>query len=450
MELVALVLFAGLGAALLYMGRQPSPAARLRAAARVLGLELEDGVDGGPQLVSQEEGLRLTFTIDDGTEQPHLGGALYGDVGVPTMVCDVEGEFPSGGHWLGDQDLSWHLAMGVVYAPEEDELGFDGRFASEMAAVLDTEARETLTGLLGLARYHVRAGAVRGTVPMRSGTVSPLELMQLTLAVARLLSLRGHSVRGLLLRNAERDVPAIRRHCLKHLIARYPDSDEGRRAFVLAEAEHDSELRLLVALRRREGRDEALEAVARSDQSHPSVRARAIHLLDRHGTPERVSRMLAHLVGDRARLVQLAAVRAVREGRDAALTPALIAQCETATRELTVALAEAFEALADPAAEPAVLGFLATDDEEVLIPSLAALGVIGTAASVPRLTELESDVFLSRPLRDAVRRTLALVRSRLIDAEAGALSLADEDPARGALSIAREHGGLSLADDEED
>ena len=96
-------------------------------------------------------------------------------------------------------------------------------------------------------------------------------------------------------------------------------------------------------------------------------------------------------------------------------------------------------------AQQLYLQALAAEDMETAAAAARALGRAGTVEAVAPLREQASSL-LPTALRAAARQAIAEIQSRLTGAEPGQLTLAGGEA--GALSLARESGGLSLAQPE--
>jgi HEAT repeat protein len=113
---------------------------------------------------------------------------------------------------------------------------------------------------------------------------------------------------------------------------------------------------------------------------------------------------------------------------------------------VAVAIAHALGRTGSPRAEAPLLAALDGEDEVVWAAATTGLGVVGTAASVPRITLLAEG---TRGIpREVALRALAQIRQRLTGVDPGRLALADG--AEGELALAEdERGRVALPDEHE-
>jgi HEAT repeat protein len=192
------------------------------------------------------------------------------------------------------------------------------------------------------------------------------------------------------------------------LAAQYPDTPEMKAAAEVALGDADASVRLLGA------------TLVRGERGKAVLRG-----------------LLAEKL-DEALLVQ--AVRTAAATGDASFCDAVLALAPRTEPALAEAVANALGKIGDAKMESALLRLLNRPDLAVKRAAAAALGLVGTVRAVePLLFEEQGE--LGHSARDAVRR----IQARLVDADAGRVSLAPQQSGSGALSIAPEGGELSEA-----
>jgi hypothetical protein len=239
--------------------------------------------------------------------------------------------------------------------------------------------------------------------------------------------LEGHARQALapggllraLAENATHDpVPGVRKRNLRHLVERYPSSDETRRAAEGAEGDADPEMRLLAAV------------------SLGGERASGVLLA------------LARDSGVRSDL-RVEAVERLRAARHPAVFEVARDVAPDADAALAQAAARALAELGDARAEPILIQLLGHESLEARSAAAEALGKLGTVRAVEPLLPLTKGLTTSAALKDAARAAVRAIQGRLGVVEAGRVSLTEEEAHAGALSIASEGGEVSLAPPEE-
>lgn len=305
--------------------------------------------------------------------------------------------------------------------------GFDPRLylsgdRAEALARFDAPARALLPDP-ELVRFKVEDGVLRAGVLLHPA--EPEAVRAALLALAGLAErLREHrfqspSERETALLVVARDDPSpeVRVRALEALLSSARDPVIRDQALALAQVLDDP--RLALAVMRTVGgvKDPALLAALIRDPSLPRrIRLEALSVFPASGAVEQAPSLIAALRDEDA-LIRSAALRHL-----ARIPPS------------------------SPALEPALLGLLNSTEAEEQEAVIRALGTAGGPQSVLPLKALAGELLgvgrRARLAREALRR----VQARLVDAGAGALSVAEGEG--GALSLARESGGLSLEESE--
>jgi hypothetical protein len=382
-----------------------------------------------------------------------------GVFGTCTLIGDVDGclvraeRYKSGDH-LGTRvvvksqrmdpqlevhrETEWNKLTNLL-GVKDIEIGdpaFDGALhvrgnVANAVAVFNFETRSfllrNLTSEMEVSLGQVSFEALDSTTEARSIT----DIIRLMVSLARRLS-PSDSVPEALARNVEKDPEAtVRRKSLEILLQQHPEatitSDVTRKALDDA----DPEIRLLAATRDKGMYGYTILERLVAEDGDDGIRARALTELSRaYGTGVALATRKA--LGSTGVALRRAAIRAVAHAHDVEALEALCAI--PADDPCALDCAGALEALADGRAEPALLELLANGKAEVQVAAARALGVCGTVKAVEPLLArgkglLGSD--FKQTARDAVRA----IQSRLGDAEAGRLALAEPAPEEGALSL---------------
>jgi len=340
--------------------------------------------------------------------------------------------------WLEGSDGHWVTVISVSGLPSDVRLvprgrrsgrGFDigdPRF-DEVFLVSGDErkARAALDGgsrafaqqqLKALASLRLEGGTCEARVP---GYVA--DAFTLGARVNAVLSLAEGMFRGAapterLYNNAFEDaIPRVRENNLRVLLDCAGSSTRG---YAVARAlEHEQpELRLLAA--RAEG-SPAWPVMAELGQGRflaPELRRVAIESLPASTPREvRVSVALSALGKPDMGLAAAAARLAGRSGRPGNLP-----------------------------LERGLIALLGREDEAVRAAAIAALARVGTARAVERLLPFTGGLLTSQALKQRARAAVRAIQSRLVNGEAGAITLSVLEEEAGQLSLAADSGALSL------
>ena len=241
-----------------------------------------------------------------------------------------------------------------------------------------------------------------------------------------------------LARNVREDAAALARlRDLEMLVlhhAGHPSALEAGRA---ALADSDAEVRLAAA--RALGGDEEREAIdqmLRKPEELPNeVAVAALKRMMEIAEYQQVQPRVAQLLQSTAPRVLCAAMILAAHGRDQTTTTRLCELTESTILEIAKTAATALGELGDLRGQPALLKMLGHEDGDVRHAAVAALGKIGDIRAVEPLLPL-ADGVLPGALRDAAKEAVRRIQSRLGEAGAGRLSVAQVDEAAAAgLSV---------------
>ncbi|HUJ27712.1 MAG TPA: HEAT repeat domain-containing protein [Myxococcales bacterium] len=318
------------------------------------------------------------------------------------------------------------------------------------AAVRVRGSPEDVVPLLGAqARSVVRelasqgAELKRGRLRLRRMGPPPKDAHALAAWGGLIAELAAHlsqqARKSLLLENTVTDPePGVRAKNLALLVDKFPRSAEVAQAVQAGLDDLDAAVRVIAAAHQRgETARGVLRGVVVDARVDGETRLTAFNrLVAIFGYPADLASTLLH---DADWTLQRAAVTAARDARDLSQLPRLCALTREEPAELAQAAAVALGALGDARAEPALIALLGHREERVQIAAASALGAFGSVRSVEPLLPLTRGLLhgdLHAAARDAVRR----IQSRLGDADAGRLSVAEPRP-EGALSVSEAEGG---------
>ena len=235
----------------------------------------------------------------------------------------------------------------------------------------------------------------------------------------------------------------VRLQGLLMLLREHGDHPAAREALLAARTDPSAEVRLRAGIALGdEGRDLLLE-LAGAESAEDACAAGAIaalaDALPLEGTEEILQRAL------RARRTATARACIERLGRGGKATPVAMLAKVLALEpgELGVAAAQALGALGLPAAQPALVGALASDAPAVRVAAAAALGRAGDVDAVLPLRQAPARYPADGALKRAVRQAVAEIQSRLAGAAPGQLSLVAEGAEAGRLSLADTGGSVA-------
>ncbi len=282
----------------------------------------------------------------------------------------------------------------------------------ERLVVFDAAARRALVTLAGDLR--VRGLTVReGALQVELGGEDPEEIAALTREVVQALGFLFRpvdEVARLLQILEEETSTSARILALRQIVERGAPRKTIQRAFRVAGASKDPALRALAAFWH--------------------LDAAALEAADRDGgleSPETLDLMsrLNFTESDRAqrRAIGLLLVRSRGE----------------ATWAFGAEILQNVSVKVDEEVERALLPHATATSRRLQRAVAEALGVVGSAAAVPALSQLAETG--SSDVREAAVRSLRAVRARLTGVEAGAIRLAQESPEQGAIRVAEEQEG---------
>jgi HEAT repeat protein len=375
-----------------------------------------------------------------------------------TFVAGGDGRIPSSLALRKDSSL-----LSIVRLVDGSDVPIGDEAFDELAELSQVDAH-VCAALSFSARYSLRAWLERG-VDVHDGVVvcqmtsgvshEPAWLAETLQAMARLaqeISVTPDTLHGRLATNAVQDPSAgVRLQNFRYLAD--PNTGAPRELVVsiartLAKDQYPS---VRFAAARQLGREgiPALLGVASDMAAGESLRADALFALQELQAPELVG-VLQRLLRQGSPELMHAALSIVSASRLSALSPAVV-QCAPVDDEaVRAAVAGTLAVLAPSNAEATLLQLLADTSADVQRAAAEALGAIGSVAAVEPLLLLAKGLARSE-LRQAARAAIASIQSRLGDAEAGRLSLADDYELAGAVTVVAEEGehagAVSLAEE---
>lgn len=418
MEVVLLaLLIGGLIGGVFYIGAKSAQAWRetLQGAAAVLGLSFRKGsFTKAPAVVGEYRGYHLcldSYTVSTGKSSTTYTRIVCTPHDVPeSFELSREGVGASIKKAFVGEDLE--IGDPVV----DEHLVIRGPTRLDTLARMDRRSQEIALDVVGNLKARVKKGRVEW---IRSGLVKDagrlVEIATRLVDLAETLDHNGRSVPGRLLTSVRSPGhPEFRRRALHLLLSHFGRTPEARDAVALALQDPTPQIRLL-------------GAIAAGPEGHATL----LELLGGAG-------------GDFASDVLDAIQRA-------GLTPPfgeLQRLAESAGARVAVArLLGQQGASAHPGAEALLLSFLGEDDDALVTQAARSLGAVGSVRAVEPLMELTKGFFKDGDLKDAAKRAIAAIQSRLGDAEAGRLTVA-EVVETGALSEAAAEGELSRVESE--
>jgi HEAT repeat protein len=225
------------------------------------------------------------------------------------------------------------------------------------------------------------------------------------------------------------------------LLEHFPEHPETTAALATAAADKDADLRMFAATQLRES--EVFAAVVRDLTVKEDVRAEALRQYLEANTGARGIAIAERLLFDPSALVRAQAITVVGRARRKENLARLLELGNAANhRAEQLALAEAYWRLGDPGAEVVLVKLLGAEDAAVRIECARALGRIGGVAAVAPLRKVQG--LLSGELGTAAEDAIAAIQSRLRGAAEGQITLAEEAPRGGRVSVATGQGAVSL------
>ena len=404
-------------------------------AGRSLGLKLEKR---GSSMVMKGQVQGASVEIDAVYERGELLHRVQvGDVGIPESVS-IHGRAADemAGSARGEE-----CTTGI---PEFDrDIHVEGDPYAAFA-LLSVQGRKSAFELVTEFRAHVTRGRViyRGLEVPGTANFLPLVLGRI-LAAARALSISDPGPYERLFRNVERDpAPRVRRKSLELLLDRHQAEPKTIRATELALHDADPRIRLIAGVQKGPDGSRTLCDLVESGSVPESIRARGLQVLLETMPWEAIHTTVARCLSpDTPEEVRNMAISRSGELRLATAVEALIGLTRHDDAETVSLSVLALGQIADPTAEPAILGLLDRIDQVPLqLKVVEALSTLGTARSVEPLLKLVGGTTIKTSAREAIRR----IQSRLGDVDAGRLSIVESADGAGSLSLAPEPGGLSI------
>jgi HEAT repeat protein len=411
-----------------------------------------------------------------------MPSSLAGWSGARQVCFEYSGEGNGRGTWLvlaGDSGITLRpetreLRAWKALGNSEIQIGdpaFDDEFYIEggrtevLRAVLDVETRAALRELFkgplqpsrGLGSLSVAVRIVQGEllVQLRDADYvgQPARLVE---AVKELLEVAARldqppDLAARIAENTRREPEwRVRLENVSLLAEKFPHHAATREALEAARSDPRPEVRLAAALASGEDGPATLLEIASLRSWDEACVARSIALLGKHITPGNAEEVLSHALRSRQLKTIRACLRCLGQAGGPKAIKALAKVLIVEGDELAAAAAEALGASGHPAAEAPLLEALARGRSvDVRVAAAAALGHVGSAAAVLPLKELGARGGADASERRAARQAIAEIPSRLYGASPGQLSLAEEDA--GALSLAGDDpaGRVSLAEEGE-
>ncbi|HEX6862032.1 MAG TPA: HEAT repeat domain-containing protein, partial [Thermoanaerobaculia bacterium] len=304
------------------------------------------------------------------------------------------------------------------FVPEIDlrDMAFDGEFhilgpALLVSALLDEETRRLLSLVNTEGRLEISAGALRVDLP--DGKVP--RVLPMLLDLRKRFAAPLHIPRRLA-DNARQDpVPGVRIHNLLLLINELPDAPETAEALRAVRSDPSPEVRLRIAIElESEGRD--IRRALATDLQDDDASARALASVGGDLPFEQLRDLLDRALSRHRRQTAGACLTAIGYSGDAAAVEVLANVLEHDYGELAPVAARALGATGSPAAEPPLLQALERDHVDLQVAAAEALGRAGSAATVLPLKEVAERSSLDAGIRQAARRAIAEIQSRVLGA----------------------------------
>ncbi len=302
-------------------------------------------------------------------------------------------------------------------------------------AALCEEVRPKVQALLELD------GSVsEGRVSLPVATVERQSLanaIRFAAQIASMLGVTPELLPGRLAHNARFDtLPSVRAANLRWLCreegAAYRERVEQACRAALEDA--DAEVRLIAATRLGEPALDTLLALAESSELAPTLRGQALAALARASRADAQAAVEAGFRQSPPGELIRAALEHLDEAAQPRLVPLIVEAARLPDPGVARAAVGALGRSPSPLARAALLGLL-SDKGPTLVVAVEALGQVGGVEAVEPLSRLAS-AWLSPTLRSAARSAIATIQGRLGDVEPGRVSLAEQLPAEGALSLA--------------
>lgn len=347
-------------------------------------------------------------------------------------------------------------SLGRLVHGQDDKLGdvdFDqlvevSGIDAWVCAALSEEARRQLETLLekggearqGLLSYECVANGSHDAAWLE-------QMLQFLSQLTRQLTVTSGSLHQRLAHNAVHDrSPGVRLQNLRFLAdpsTQTPVALLASTARALLSDENDR-VRLLAAMQLGVEGTPALGQLAANARVDTALRVEALRELGTESMPG-LEPLLAKLLGPSPPELSCAALSIIGARRLDFFAPAVVECTTSAHEQVRVAAATALTYLPSNGAEQALIRLLSDSSSEVQCASAEALGVIGTVAAVEPLLPLAERLGRAK-VRQAARGAVGRIQSRLGNAEAGSLSLADDRELDGAVALADAPAALRVGE----
>ena len=185
--------------------------------------------------------------------------------------------------------------------------------------------------------------------------------------------------------------------------------------------------------------------VAQSQRIMADVRIKALQHLERRVEPEEMIEIANALLSETNAQLQRIGIRSLGRLQHRPSLEAIIARLDTQDTATVLEIIKAIENIGDSAAEAALVGLLEDPTNRIKTAAIEALAKVGTVTAVEPLHQLSKRLGFKRSARVAIES----IQAKLVNAEAGRLSLSPTVDPDGALSLAEDPekaGGLSLGE----
>jgi hypothetical protein len=240
----------------------------------------------------------------------------------------------------------------------------------------------------------------------------------------------------------------VRVRCLDLLARKFRGDERARAAFreTLGPASPELRLRAAMALGE-EGRATLIE-IASCPEADETCIARAIAALGAHLPLDRAVAILDSALASGRRTTFFAAVGALGAIGGAAGVERLSRLVGDADGELAVAAARSLAASGDSAGEPALIAALTAQDATLRLAAADGLAHVGSTAAVAPLHAAVEGHLLDLDLRSAARHAIASIQSRITGASPGQMSLAEGEAGQVSLTEEERAGRVTMTEGE--
>lgn len=434
---------------------------RWQRAAAELGLTLNDGGDTGPSLTGRLRGFSVSIATiysgprNIGITKPMRVLRIFVD-GIrkfdPALILRAEGRLTNLTQLVTGTDV--HVQDAVFDAAVHIQ-GDEQR----LLAVMSHPTRQAVLELLKLGATTVSDSKIIFESDASWEEADIQDLAHRVVSLAERLALSVDSIAPALAASALTDpIPEVRKRNLECLFAASavpgallgalvrpsPLKEATAAAARAALSAADPHMRLMGGmLVGAEAGFAALKGLVEEDSLPAAVRAQAMRALAAQFPSDRIEPILATALATGIAPLVMAAVQGAGIAHTVRLTGNLCALAETASAPLQIEIAKTLLELATPEAEATLLALLGSAEDDVRIAAAQALGKVGSVRAVEPLLLVKNG--LLRDVKTTARQAARAIQSRLGNAEAGRLSVVEQDDPQGALSLAGEGGALSVA-----